>query len=318
MNFRLLAVYGAFEALLLLSSAFFGRAWFYSSQTAFFGSLLVLAATFRAYKKRVENGVRDYDASKDDDIDEWGENHEEFPDCPQSAKFDGYNPHRENAEPSDASNLSAYAKTDAEFSLAVELNLKDKNERVKFDENLTEQAKGENLSKQAKFDAADSSNLSERNRALKFEKQNLNENGGDKTVKFIQTSGQGRNERVKFDKAKDQNEVAQDKFDELNLNDANQGDQSNLSQASESNLNESSADGETKPPKKQNFAQNLKQNSPNFFTAFVPFRLIAYAVLVVGFLALKRHGNLDIAAFLIALAVMPAGALIYGVRSNEN
>ena len=112
-------------------------------------------------------------------------------------------------------------------------------------------------------------------------------------------------------------EFATSKFDELNLNDANQGDQSNLSQASESNLNESSADGKTKPPKKQNFAQNLKQNSPNFFTAFVPFRLIAYAVLVVGFLALKRHGNLDIAAFLIALAAMPAGALIYGVKNNE-
>ena len=304
MNFRLIAVYGAFEALLLLSSAFFGRAWFYSSQTAFFGSLLVLAATFRAYKKRVENGVRDYDASKDDDIDEWGENHEEFPDRTQSVKFDGYDPHRENAEPSDALNLSAYAKTDAEFSLAAELSLKDKNERVKFDENLTEQAKGENLS--------------ERNRALKFEKQNLNENGGDKTAKFIQTSGQGRSERVKFDKAKDQNEVAQDKFDELNLNDANQGDQSNLSQASKPNLNKSNQKDQARPSKKRNFAQNLKQNSPNFFTAFVPFRLIAYAVLVVGFLALKRHGNLDIAAFLIALAVMPAGALIYGVRSNEN
>ena len=318
MNFRLLAVYGAFEALLLLSSAFFGRAWFYSSQTAFFGSLLVLAATFRAYKKRVENGVRDYDASKDDDMDEWGENHEEFPDRPQSVKFDGYDPHRENAEPSDASNLSAYAKTDAELERAAELNLNDENERVKFDGNLTEQAKGENLSKQAKFDAADGSNLSERNRALKFEKQNLNENGGDKTVKFIQTSGQGRNERVKFDKAKDQNEVAQDKFDELNLNDANQGDQSNLSQASKPNLNKSNQKDQARPSKKRNFAQNLKQNSPNFFTAFVPFRLIAYAVLVVGFLALKRHSNLDIAAFLIALAVMPAGALIYGVRSNEN
>ena len=318
MNFRLIAVYGAFEALLLLSSAFFGRAWFYSSQTAFFGSLLVLAATFRAYKKRVENGVRDYDASKDDDMDEWGENHEEFPDRPQSAKFDGYDPHRENAEPSDASNLSAYAKTDAEFSLAAELNLKDKNERVKFDENLTEQAKGENLSKQAKFDAADGSNLSERNRALKFEKQNLNESSGDKTANFIQISGQGRSERVKFDRAKDQNEVAQDKFDELNLNDANQGDQSNLSQASKPNLNKSNQKDQARPSKKRNFVQNLKQNSPNFFTAFVPFRLIAYAVLVVGFLALKRHSNLDIAAFLIALAVMPAGALIYGVRSNEN
>ena len=192
MNFKLLAVYGAFEALLLLGSAVFGRAWFYSSQVAFAGSLLVLAATFRAYKKRVENGVRDYDASADDDIDEWGENHEEFPDRPVEAKFD-----------------------------------------------------------------------------------------------------------------------------EQNLSDADQSGGLNLSLANESNLSKSNQNSETKPSKKQNFARNLKQNSPNYFTAFVPFRLIAYAVLVVGFLALKRQDNLDIAAFLIALAAMPAGALIYGVKSNE-
>ena len=243
MNFKVIAVYGAFEALLLLGSAVFGRAWFYSSQVAFAGSLLVLAATFRAYKKRVENGVRDYDASAEDDIDEWGENHEEIPDRPAEAKFDGHDPHCENAKRLDVSNLDGLAKTDAEFDQAVELNLN------------------------------------------------------------------GENELVKFDAATEQNEAAQGKFDEQNLNGA--------SQNSESNLSKSSKDSETKPSKKQNFAQNLKQNSPNYFTAFVPFRLIAYAVLVVGFLALKRHGNLDIAAFLIALAAMPAGALIYGVRSNE-
>ncbi len=243
MNFKLIAVYGAFEALLLLGSAAFGRAWFYSSQVAFAGSLLVLAATFRAYKKRVENGVRDYDASAEDDIDEWGENHEEFPDRPAEAKFDGHDPHREDARRLDASNLDGLAKTDAKFDQAAELNLN------------------------------------------------------------------GENERVKFDAATEQNKAAQGKFDEQNLNGA--------SQNSESNLSKSSKDSETKPAKKQNLAQNLKQNSPNYFTAFVPFRLIAYAVLVVGFLALKRHGNLDIAAFLIALAAMPAGALIYGVKSNE-
>ena len=231
MNFKLLAVYGAFEALLLLGSAVFGRAWLYSSQVAFAGSLLVLAATFRAYKKRVENGVRDYDASVEDDIDEWGENHEEFPDRPAEAKFDGHDPHRKDAKRPDASNLDGSVKADAEP------NLKDENERVKFDEQ--------------------------------------------------------------------------------NLNGADQNSGSNLSSESESNLNESNQNSETKPSKKQNFARNLKQNSPNYFTAFVPFRLIAYAVLVVGFLALKRHGNLDIAAFLIALSAMPAGALIYGVRSNE-
>ena len=243
MNFKLLAVYGAFEALLLLGSAAFGRAWLYSSQVAFAGSLLVLAATFRAYKKRVENGVQDYDASAEDDIDEWGENHEEFPDRPAEAQFDGHDPHREDAKHLDASNLDGLAKTDAEFDQAVELNLN------------------------------------------------------------------GENELVKFDAATEQNEAAQGKFDEQNLNGA--------SQNSESNLSKSSKDSKNKPSKKQNFARNLKQNSPNYFTAFVPFRLIAYAVLVVGFLVLKRHGNLDIVAFLIALAAMPAGALIYGVKSNE-
>ncbi|WP_298085116.1 potassium transporter TrkA [uncultured Campylobacter sp.] len=231
MNLKLLAVYGAFEALLLLGSVAFGRAWFYSSQVAFAGSLLVLAATFRAYKKRVENGVRDYDASAEDDIDEWGENHEEFPDRAENAKFDGHDPHREDAKRQDASNLDGSVKANAK------LNLNDENELVKFDEQ--------------------------------------------------------------------------------NLKEASQSGRSNLSRANESNLNESNQSSETKPSKKQNFAQNLKQNSPNYFTAFVPFRLIAYAVLVVGFLALKRHDNLDIAAFLIALAAMPAGALIYGVKSNE-
>ena len=245
MNFKLIAVYGAFEALLLLASAVFGRAWFYSSQVAFWGSLLVLAATFRAYKKRVENGVRDYDASAEDDIDEWGENHEEFPDRPAEAKFYGHDPHREDANRLDALNLEDYAKTDAQ------LNLNDENELVKFDA------------------------------------------------------------------ATEQNEAVQGKFDEQNLSGADQNSESNLSLANESNLSKSNQNSETKPSKKQNFARNLKQNSPNYFTAFVPFRLIAKAVLVVGFLELKRHANHDIAAFLIALAAMPAGALIYGVRSNE-
>ena len=251
MNFKLLAVYGAFEALLLLGSAVFSRAWFYSSQVAFWGSLLVLAATFRAYKKRVENGVRDYDASAEDDIDEWGENHEEFPDRPAEAKFYGHDPHREDAKRLDALNLEDCAKTDAEFDQAAELNLNSKNERAKFDA------------------------------------------------------------------ATEQNEAVQGKFDDPNLNEADQSGGSNLSRANEPNLNESNQNSEAKPSKKQNFARNLKQNSPNYFTAFVPFRLIAYAVLVVGFLALKRQDNLDIAAFLIALAAMPAGALIYGVKSNE-
>ena len=166
MNFKLIAVYGAFEALLLLGSAVFGRAWFYSSQVAFAGSLLVLAATFRAYKKRVENGVRDYDASAEDDIDEWGENHEEFPDRPAEAKFGGHDPHCENAKRLDVSNLNGLAKMAAKFDQAAELNLN------------------------------------------------------------------GENELVKFDAATEQNEAAQGKFDEQNLNGASQNSESNLSKSS--------------------------------------------------------------------------------------
>lgn len=51
----------------------------------------------------------------------------------------------------------------------------------------------------------------------------------------------------------------------------------------------------------------------NLQTAFVPFRLISYVFLVVGFLALKTNSLLDLSAFLLALGVMPLGALIYGV-----
>ncbi|MGP1485055.1 MAG: hypothetical protein ACTTJC_03015 [Campylobacter sp.] len=60
--------------------------------------------------------------------------------------------------------------------------------------------------------------------------------------------------------------------------------------------------------------ENFKKNSPNYLTAFVPFRFMAYACMVVGFLSLQRNEMLDIWAFLIALGVMPLGALIFGFK----
>ena len=63
------------------------------------------------------------------------------------------------------------------------------------------------------------------------------------------------------------------------------------------------------------------RNMPKFAnlqTAFVPFRLMAYAVLVIGFLFLNRHENLNIIAFLSALGIMPIGALIYGAMSKDD
>lgn len=51
----------------------------------------------------------------------------------------------------------------------------------------------------------------------------------------------------------------------------------------------------------------------NLTAAFTPYRLLAYAALALGFLALKRKEMLDIAGFLIGLAGMPLGAMIFGV-----
>lgn len=184
---RLLAVYGGFEILLLISSLFMGKSWFFSSQVAFFGSLLILLASFRSYKNRVLSKVEDAKLALNEDEDEiWGEGEE--------------------------GDLEAKFKAKAEeFRVGQDLN------REK-DENLSANLNREDENLSAK-------------ELLKREKRLAKKN-------------------IKFE---------------------------------------------------------------NLQTAFVPFRLIAYAFLVVGFLALNRNGVFDMTAFLLALGIMPIGALIYGV-----
>lgn len=59
--------------------------------------------------------------------------------------------------------------------------------------------------------------------------------------------------------------------------------------------------------------QKTSLKDMNLTAAFTPYRLLAYAALALGFLALKRKEMLDIAGFLIGLAGMPLGAMIFGV-----
>lgn len=68
--------------------------------------------------------------------------------------------------------------------------------------------------------------------------------------------------------------------------------------------------------KEQGVISNLK--NINLTAALFPYRLIAYAALFVGFLALQRNGNLDIVGFLIGIAPMPLGALVLGVLKGRD
>lgn len=54
----------------------------------------------------------------------------------------------------------------------------------------------------------------------------------------------------------------------------------------------------------------------NLPTAFVPYRLLAYVSIFIGFLALQRQEMLDIAAFLIGLSLMPLGAIFFGLSQK--
>lgn len=179
---RLLAIYGIFEILLLISSFFMDKSWFYSTQVAFFGSLLILFATFKSYQRRVlsrvenEKFILDDDYYDEDEGSEWGENFTEYTD------------------------------------------------------------------------------------------------DGKKILK-------------KGEKAE---EILEQELDPKEI------------------------------LKKEKEAMKNMPKFANLHTALVPFRLIAYAVLVLGFLALNRHGNLNIIGFLIALGIMPIGALVYGVMSRAD
>ncbi|OJJ28315.1 membrane protein [Campylobacter concisus] len=65
--------------------------------------------------------------------------------------------------------------------------------------------------------------------------------------------------------------------------------------------------------KKQKFSFKDK----SFVAAFMPYRLVAYAILFFGFIFLKNENLLNVSAFLVGLAPMPIGAFVFGLMENK-
>ena len=65
--------------------------------------------------------------------------------------------------------------------------------------------------------------------------------------------------------------------------------------------------------KKQRFSFKDK----SFAAAFMPYRLVAYAILFFGFIFLKNENLLNVPGFLVGLAPMPIGAFIFGIMQNN-
>ena len=65
--------------------------------------------------------------------------------------------------------------------------------------------------------------------------------------------------------------------------------------------------------KKQKFSFKDK----SYVAAFMPYRLVAYAALFLGFLFLRNENLLNVPGFLVGLAPMPIGAFIFGIMQNN-
>lgn len=65
--------------------------------------------------------------------------------------------------------------------------------------------------------------------------------------------------------------------------------------------------------KKQKFSFKDK----SYAAAFMPYRLVAYAILFFGFIFLKNENLLNVSGFLVGLAPMPIGAFIFGLMENK-
>ena len=65
--------------------------------------------------------------------------------------------------------------------------------------------------------------------------------------------------------------------------------------------------------KKQKFSFKDK----SFVAAFMPYRLVAYAILFFGFIFLRNENLLNVPGFLVGLAPMPIGAFIFGIIQNN-
>ena len=66
--------------------------------------------------------------------------------------------------------------------------------------------------------------------------------------------------------------------------------------------------------KKQKFSFKDK----SYVAAFMPYRLVAYAALFLGFLFLRNENLLNVPGFLVGLAPMPIGAFIFGIMQNKH
>ena len=66
--------------------------------------------------------------------------------------------------------------------------------------------------------------------------------------------------------------------------------------------------------KKQKFSFKDK----SYVAAFMPYRLVAYAALFLGFLFLRNENLLNVSGFLVGLAPMPIGAFIFGIMQNKH
>lgn len=66
--------------------------------------------------------------------------------------------------------------------------------------------------------------------------------------------------------------------------------------------------------KKQKFSFKDK----SYVAAFMPYRLVAYAILFFGFIFLKNENLLNVPGFLVGLAPMPIGAFIFGIMQNKH
>ena len=65
--------------------------------------------------------------------------------------------------------------------------------------------------------------------------------------------------------------------------------------------------------KKQKFSFKDK----SFAAAFMPYRLVSYAILFFGFIFLKNENLLNVSGFLVGLAPMPIGAFVFGLMENK-
>ena len=65
--------------------------------------------------------------------------------------------------------------------------------------------------------------------------------------------------------------------------------------------------------KKQKFSFKDK----SYVAAFMPYRLVSYAILFFGFIFLKNENLLNVPGFLVGLAPMPIGAFVFGLMENK-